>query len=61
MSLVTRSITTPGFYSGVYPLMPNADWERSAAVVRQLPALRRRIRQLDGSATGRGRDSPTED
>jgi UDP-3-O-[3-hydroxymyristoyl] glucosamine N-acyltransferase len=61
MSLVTRSITTPGFYSGVYPLMPNADWERSAAVVRQLPALRRRLRQLDASATGRDRGTPTKD
>ena len=47
MSLVTRSIDRPGFYSGVFPLMPNADWERSAATLRQLPALRARLRTLE--------------
>jgi UDP-3-O-[3-hydroxymyristoyl] glucosamine N-acyltransferase len=47
MSLVTRSIDRPGFYSGVFPLMPNADWERSAATLRQLPALRARLRALE--------------
>ncbi len=51
MSLVTRSIREPGFYSGVFPLMPNAGWERSAAALRRLPALRERIRALE-RATG---------
>jgi UDP-3-O-[3-hydroxymyristoyl] glucosamine N-acyltransferase len=47
MSLVTRSIKSPGFYSGVFPLQENADWERSAASVKQLPSLRQRIRELE--------------
>jgi UDP-3-O-[3-hydroxymyristoyl] glucosamine N-acyltransferase len=47
MSLVTRSIKTPGFYSGVFPLQENADWERSAASVKQLPSLRQRLRELE--------------
>jgi len=47
MSLVTRSIRRPGFYSGVFPLMDNADWERSAAVLRRLPELRARLRRLE--------------
>ncbi len=52
MSLVTRSIRKPGFYSGVFPLMDNAGWEKAAANVRQLPGLRDRVRRLEraGSA-----------
>jgi len=44
MSLVTRSIRRPGFYSGVFPLMDNADWEKAAALVRRLPQERARRR-----------------
>ncbi len=47
MSLVTRSLRKPGFYSGVYPLMENADWEKSAASLRQLPQWRLRLRRLE--------------
>jgi len=44
MSLVTRSIRRPGFYSGVFPLMDNAHWEKAAALVRRLPQERARMR-----------------
>ncbi len=47
MSLVSSSITKPGFYSGIFPLMNNADWERAAVVVRKLPDLRARLRRLE--------------
>jgi len=47
MSLVTRSIRQPGFYSGVFPLMDNADWEKSAALLRHLPQWRMRLRRLE--------------
>lgn len=47
MSLVSRSITKPGFYSGIFPLMPNGDWEKAAANVKHLPALRERLRRLE--------------
>lgn len=46
MSLVSRSIRTPGFYTGVFPLATNADWERIAASLKRLPALRRRVQAL---------------
>ncbi len=52
MSLVTRSITRPGFYSGIFPLMDNADWERAAAVLRRLPDLRERVRRLERTDKG---------
>ena len=47
MSLVSRSITRPGFYSGIFPLMENSDWERAAVLVRQLPDLRARLRSIE--------------
>ena len=47
MSLVSSSITKPGFYSGIFPLMDNADWERAAVVVRKLPDLRARLRRIE--------------
>ncbi|MEZ5650640.1 MAG: UDP-3-O-(3-hydroxymyristoyl)glucosamine N-acyltransferase [Burkholderiaceae bacterium] len=47
MSLVTRSIRQPGFYSGSFPLMDNPQWERAAATLRHLPDLRSRLRALE--------------
>ncbi|MFA7504661.1 MAG: UDP-3-O-(3-hydroxymyristoyl)glucosamine N-acyltransferase [Burkholderiaceae bacterium] len=47
MALVTRSIRKAGFYSGSFPLMDNAQWERAAATLRHLPDLRARLRQLE--------------
>jgi UDP-3-O-[3-hydroxymyristoyl] glucosamine N-acyltransferase len=49
---VSGSITTPGHYTGFFPIMKSRDWERAAAIVRQLDDLRRRIRELE--AAGRG-------
>lgn len=54
MSLVTRSIREPGFYSGVFPLMDNAAWERSAVLLRHLPQWRARLRRLEAGVAGRG-------
>ncbi len=46
-SLVSRSISESGQYTGFYPLAKNADWEKTAAVVRQLDAMRDRVRELE--------------
>lgn len=46
-SLVSRSISEPGQYTGFYPLAKNADWEKTAAIVRQLGSMRDRIRELE--------------
>jgi UDP-3-O-[3-hydroxymyristoyl] glucosamine N-acyltransferase len=48
-SLVSRSIAEPGRYTGFYPLAKNADWEKSAVIVRNLPAMREKIRFLEKS------------
>ncbi|MFT4100426.1 MAG: UDP-3-O-(3-hydroxymyristoyl)glucosamine N-acyltransferase [Burkholderiaceae bacterium] len=47
MTMVTRSITSPGTYSSSFPMMEHAAWERAAATVRQLPELRQRLRKLE--------------
>jgi UDP-3-O-[3-hydroxymyristoyl] glucosamine N-acyltransferase len=54
MSLVTRSIREPGFYTGVFPLVPNGDWERIAASLKQLPSIRKRLRAMQQDETGKG-------
>lgn len=46
-SLVSRSIREAGQYTGFYPLAKNADWEKSAAIVRNLPSMREKIRTLE--------------
>ena len=46
-SVVTRSISKPGTYSGVFPIDDNAAWEKNAATLRQLHALRDRLRTLE--------------
>ena len=44
---VTRSITKPGHYTGMFPLDENASWEKNAAALKQLHRLRDRIRTLE--------------
>lgn len=50
-SVVTRSIRQPGHYSGVFPLDDNARWEKNAATLKQLHALRERVRHLEQQQT----------
>lgn len=47
MSLVSRSLLKPGVYSGAFPIDDNKDWEKNAATLRQLHALRERVRTLE--------------
>ncbi|KIF82577.1 UDP-3-O-(3-hydroxymyristoyl)glucosamine N-acyltransferase [Noviherbaspirillum autotrophicum] len=46
-SMVSRSIMEPGQYTGFYPLAKNAEWEKSAAIVRNLGTMREKIRELE--------------
>lgn len=57
MSLVMSSLDTPGKYVGVYPLQAQADWEKSAAVLRRLPDLRRRVQLLAEQAASESSSS----
>ena len=44
---VTRSITKPGSYGGMFPFDENGVWDKNAATLRQLYALRGRVRALE--------------
>ena len=46
-TVVTKSISKPGHYTGVFPLDDNASWERNAATLKQLHTLRDRIKTLE--------------
>ncbi len=46
-SVVTRSILQAGTYSGVFPIDDNAAWEKNAATLRNLHALRTRLIALE--------------
>ncbi|MGV3653728.1 MAG: UDP-3-O-(3-hydroxymyristoyl)glucosamine N-acyltransferase [Noviherbaspirillum sp.] len=46
-TLVPRSINEPGEYAGFYPMATRAEWEKSAALVRNLSAMREKIRNLE--------------
>ncbi len=56
-SLVERSVTEPGFYTGAWPLQGHAQWERTAATLKRLPELRRQVRAL---SAGRAPHEDTE-
>ncbi len=45
---ITRSITKPGSYGGMFPFDENGVWDKNAATLRQLYALRGRLRALEG-------------
>ncbi|HET9976584.1 MAG TPA: UDP-3-O-(3-hydroxymyristoyl)glucosamine N-acyltransferase [Burkholderiaceae bacterium] len=46
-SVVSRSLREPGQYSGMFPIDDNASWEKNAATLRHLHALRDRLRALE--------------
>ncbi|MFY7939571.1 MAG: UDP-3-O-(3-hydroxymyristoyl)glucosamine N-acyltransferase, partial [Burkholderiaceae bacterium] len=46
-TVVTRSISKPGVYSGSFPFDDNAAWEKNAATLRQLHRMRTRLMLLE--------------
>ena len=48
-TLALRSISEPGQYTGFYPIAKHGDWEKSAALVRNLNGMREKIRALEKS------------
>ena len=57
MTMVTHSITEPGSYSSGTAMQPAAEWRKSAARLRQLDDMARRLKQLEkrvGNASSEG-------
>jgi UDP-3-O-[3-hydroxymyristoyl] glucosamine N-acyltransferase len=46
-TFVSRSIHKPGLYTGIFPMDDNAAWEKNAATLKHLHALRDRIKALE--------------
>jgi UDP-3-O-[3-hydroxymyristoyl] glucosamine N-acyltransferase len=46
-SLITRSFSEPGYYSGNLPAMPNKEWRKTVAHLRHLEDMVKRIKQLE--------------
>jgi len=57
-AVVSRSLRKPGVYSGSFPIDENAAWEKNAATLKHLHALRERIRALE-RAVGPTQDQKT--
>ena len=47
MTMVTHSITEPGAYSSGTAMQPAAEWRKSAARLRQLDDMARRLKQVE--------------
>ena len=47
MTMVTRSITEPGSYSSGTAMQPASEWRKSAARIRQLDEMARRLQHLE--------------
>ncbi len=54
-TLVAKSISVPGTYTAVFPLLPHAKWLKNAALVRQLDAMLERIRGLENEVKKPGK------
>lgn len=62
MTMVTRSITEPGSYSSGTAMQPAAEWRKSAARIRHLDDMARRLQQVEkrlASVTPHG-DAPSD-
>jgi len=46
-SNVSRSILEAGHYAGSYPIAKHEEWQKTAAVTRNLTAMRERVRELE--------------
>ncbi len=46
-TLITKSITRPGVYSGAYPFEENRQWRRNAIQIRHLDAMARQVKLLE--------------
>jgi len=52
-TVISRSIRTPGTYTGMFPADEHASWTRNTAVVRQLAELLERVRALEKRIEGK--------
>ena len=45
---IIRSIDTPGqHFTSIFPMLPHADWEKNAAILRGLDKMRQKVKDLE--------------
>jgi UDP-3-O-[3-hydroxymyristoyl] glucosamine N-acyltransferase len=49
MTIVTKSITSAGQYTGNMPAMPHREWSKSMVRLRQLDEIARKIKRLENN------------
>ncbi len=54
-TLVAKSITAPGTYTAVFPMLPHDQWLKNAALVRHLDEMMDRVRELEHKMKKLGR------
>jgi UDP-3-O-[3-hydroxymyristoyl] glucosamine N-acyltransferase len=58
---VSKSLLKPGMYTSAFPAVNHADWNKSAAIVRNLDKLRERIKTLEAAvAAGTSPDNTAD-
>jgi len=55
---VSKSLTKPGMYTSAFPAIDHGDWNRSAALMRNLDKLRDRIKALEAAVAAKPPDEP---
>ncbi len=51
---VSKSLSKPGLYTSAFPAVPHAQWNKSAALMRNLDKMRERIKALEIALAERG-------
>lgn len=59
-SVVTRSLLKAGNYTGLFPIDDNSTWEKNAATLKQLHALRDRLKKLEEQTSQTPTSTSTE-
>jgi UDP-3-O-[3-hydroxymyristoyl] glucosamine N-acyltransferase len=54
---VSKSLPKPGMYTSAFPAVSHAEWNKSAALVRNLDKMRERIKALETALAERGGDA----
>jgi UDP-3-O-[3-hydroxymyristoyl] glucosamine N-acyltransferase len=52
---IMGSIDEPGTYTGIFPMLPNAEWKRVAVAMRRLVSLSARLKALERSVSASGK------
>jgi UDP-3-O-[3-hydroxymyristoyl] glucosamine N-acyltransferase len=50
-TLVTKTIKKAAFYTGIYPIQENSEWEKNAVTLKKLFSLREQIKYLNTKST----------